>query len=126
MTGLGIFLAFGACMAALAGITLTFRGSALDKVWTLNESAYKQLAPAGYMIGALFGLLSAVLIVAAVGWFKRSLWGWKLAVGIIATQVAGDLVNLVRGDLLQGAIGFTIAGVLLFYLLRPRVRLVFH
>ncbi|MBZ5680938.1 MAG: hypothetical protein LAO24_12615 [Acidobacteriia bacterium] len=45
---------------------------------------------------------------------------------IIATQVLGDLVNLVRGDFLRGGVGFFIAGALLLYLLSARVRAVFH
>ena len=126
MTAVGVFLVFGACMAALAGTTLVWRGTALDKLWALNESAHKQLAPAGRSVGPLFLLLSATLTAAAVGWFKRRLWGWRLAVGIIATQVAGDLVNVVRGDFLRGGTGLTIAGALLFYLLRPKVRATFH
>lgn len=117
-----MFLVFGAYMAALAGTTLVWRGTALDKVWVLNQSAYKQLFSAGRSVGVLFLLLSATLVTAAVGWFKRRLWGWVLAVGIISTQVAGDFVNLVRGDFLRGSTGLTIAGALLFYLLRPKVR----
>jgi hypothetical protein len=46
-------------------------------------------------------------------------------VAIIATQVLGDLVNIFRGDLLRGGIGFLIAGALLLYLLRPRLRSAF-
>ena len=92
----------------------------------LNPPAYNQLAPAGHVVGPLFLLLSATLAFAAVGWFKRRLWGWRLAVGIISTQVAGDLVNLIRGDLLRGAMGFAIAGTLLIYLFRPRVRATFR
>ena len=60
-----------------------------------------------------FFLQSAILAAAAVGWFKRRLWGWGLAVGIIFTQVVGDLVNFVKGDLLRGGTGLTIAGALL-------------
>ena len=113
-------------MAALAGTTLVWRGTVLDKVWVLNQSAYKQLSPAGRSVGVLFLLLSATLVTAAAGWFKRRLWGWGLAVGIISTQVAGDFVNLVRGDLLRGSTGLTIAGALLFYLLCPKVRSAFR
>jgi len=51
--------------------------------------------------------------------------GWRLAVVIIATQVLGGLVNVLRGDVEKGAIGFTIAGGLLFYLLRSEVRAAF-
>ena len=126
MNAVGFFLAFGACMAALAGTTLVWQGTALDRLWVLNKSAYMQLAPIGRLVGALFLVLSTTFVAAAVGWFKRHVWGWRLAVGIISTQVAGDLINLVRGDFLRGVTGVTIAGALLFYLLRPNVRTAFH
>ena len=51
--------------------------------------------------------------------------GWRLAVAVIATQVIGDIVNLVRGDLLRGGIGVIIACALLLYLLTPRIRAAF-
>src|SRR5438445_11725698 len=63
---------------------------------------------------------------AETGWFRRRLWGWRLAVGIITTQVLGDLVNFLMGDFVLGGTGFTIAGALLFYLLRPEVRAAFE
>jgi hypothetical protein len=125
LAAVGVFLVFGACMAALAGTTLVWPGTPLDKVWRLNATAYRQLAPAGSIGGFLFLLLSAALATAAVGWFKRYLWAWRLAVVIIATQVAGDFFNLVRGDFLGGAVGMAIAGALLFYMLCPSVRSAF-
>lgn len=113
-------------MAALAGITLAWRGTVLDGVWVLNKGAYRQLSPAGRPVGALFFLLSAILATAAMGWFKRRVWGWGLAVAIISLQVTGDFVNLIGGDFLRGAAGVTIAGPLLLYLLQPKVRATFH
>jgi hypothetical protein len=121
-TPIGIFLFFGAIMASLAAITLLWRGTVLDRVWTLNPMAYKQLAPLGGTIGILFLLLSAALTTAGIGWFRRRLWGWRLAVVIIATQVLGDVVNCVRGDWLSGGTGLIIAGALLSFLLQPRIR----
>ena len=121
-TAFGIFLFFGAVMAALAGTTLAWRGTALDRIWALNPSAHRQLAPLGRAIGVAFLMLGIVLALAGVGWFRRRLWGWRLGVAIIATQGVGDLINCVRGDLLRGGVGFAIAGGLLFYLLRPEVR----
>jgi hypothetical protein len=50
---------------------------------------------------------------------------WKLAVIIIATQVLGDVVNCLRGDLLRGGTGIIIAGAFLLFLLRPKVRATF-
>jgi uncharacterized membrane protein YccC len=56
---------------------------------------------------------------------RRRLWGWGLAVAIIATQVVGDLVNAFLGHFVKGGIGVAIAGALLFYLWRPKVKAAF-
>jgi hypothetical protein len=124
-TAVGIFLLFGATMASLAATTLLWRGTPLDRLWDLNPMAYKQLAPLGNTIGILFLLLGAALTAAGIGWFRRRLWGWRLAVVIIATQVLGDVVNCVRGDLLRGATGFIVAAALLLFLLQHKVRTAF-
>jgi len=125
MMAIGIFLEFGAAMASLAGTSLVWRGTALDRMWALNSRAYGELAPFGKAVGIPFLLLAVTLGVAGIGWFKRRRWGWRLAVAIIATQVLGDLVNAYRGDVVRGGAGFVIAGILLVYLLRPEVRAAF-
>jgi len=122
VTAFGIFLFFGAVMASLAGTTLAWPGTALDRMWGLNPSAYNQLAPLGRTVGVAFLLLGMVLALAGVGWFHRRLWGWRLGVALIATQVLGDLVNCLRGNFLRGGVGLVIAGGLLVYLLLPSVR----
>src|SRR5579863_778317 len=124
-TAIGVFLFFGAIMATLAATTLQWRGTDLDRLWTLNPTAYNQLAPLGRIVGILFSVLGAALTTAAIGWFRRRLWGWRLAVVIISTQVLGEVVNCVRGDWLRGGTGVIIAGALLLFLLRPRIRTAF-
>lgn len=119
---IGLFLFFGAAMASLAATTLLWRGTVLNRVWTLNPAAYRQLYPLGTKVGLLFVLLSAALLTSGIGWFRHRRWGWRLAVAIIAIEVLGDIFNIVRGDLLRGAIGVIIAGALLLYLLSPRIR----
>ena len=119
---IGAFLFFGATMASLATISLLWRGTSLDRIWSLNPAAYQQLAPLGRSIGILFLLLGVALAAAGIGWFRRRLWGWRLAVAIIAIQVAGDVMNCIRGDWLHGGIGVVIAGALLLFLLRPIVK----
>ncbi len=109
-------------MASLAGTTLVWRGTKLDRVWALNSPAYQRLAPFGKTIGVPFLFLSAILLLASIGWFSRRRWAWRLAVAIIATQVVGDLVSVILGDFVRGGVGFIIAGALLFYLLRPQTR----
>ena len=122
MTASGVFLFFGAVMASLAGTTLIWRGTLLDQMWVLNAPAYRQLAPFGKTVGVPFLALSAAMAAAGVGWFGRRLWGWRLAVVIIATQIVGDLVSIFMGHLARGAVGVTIASALLLFLLRPNVR----
>jgi hypothetical protein len=126
ITAVGVLVFFGATMASLAAATLSWPGTSLDRMWALNPTAHEQLATLGKPAGILFLLLAAMLALAGTGWFKRRLWGWRLAVAVIATQVLGDLVNFFRGDLLRGGVGFSIATALLFYLLRPAVRAVFN
>jgi len=122
---IGVFLFFAASMAGLAALTLLRPGTPLDHAWTLNPAAYAQLAPRGRMFGPMFLLLSLALTCAGIGWFRHRLWGWRLAVAIIAIQVLGDVINCIRGDFVRGTAGVVIAGALLFYLLRPVVRTAF-
>jgi hypothetical protein len=122
LKAVGIFLFVGAVMASLAGITLAWRGTALDRIWTLNPRAYSELAPLGKPIGLLFLSLAAVLAIAATGWLKRRRWGWQLAVVIIGMQALGDITNILYGRIIQGGVGVAIAGALLFYMTRPPIR----
>jgi len=125
-TAIGAFLFFGAGMAALAATSLIWRGTFLEPMWRLNPDAYQKLAPLGAVVGIAFVLLSAMLAAAGIGWFRRRFWGWVLAVAIIAAQVLGGVVNLLRRDFISGAIGIIIAGALLWYLLQPAVRAFFR
>ncbi len=122
MTAIGIFLLFGTVMAFLAGTTLVWRGTFLDRMWALNPRAYDELAPLGKPAGFLFLSLAVALILAGTGWLKRRQWGWRLAVAIIGTEVLGNFVNVFFGRVVQGLVGVTIAGALLLYITRPYVR----
>jgi hypothetical protein len=125
MTAVGVFLLFGAIMASLAGTTLVWQGSALDRIWILNPHAHKELVPFGKAVDIPFLLLAATLALAGMGWFKRRRWGWALAVAVIATQVLGNLVNIWMAHYLEGGLGVVIAGTLLLYLVRADVKSVF-
>ncbi len=125
MKAMGIFLLFGAIMASLAGTTLVWRGTLLDRMWMLNPRAFKELAPHGKAVGIPFLVLGVALAVACVGWFKYRIWGWWLAVALIATQVLANLVNVFAGHLVEGGVGVAIAGVLLLYLLSADVQAAF-
>jgi hypothetical protein len=67
ITAVGVFLFFGAAMASLAGTTLAWPGTFLDRLWVLNRTAHKQLATFANLAGILFLLLAAVLAMAGTG-----------------------------------------------------------
>jgi hypothetical protein len=82
--------------------------------------------PHGGKAGILFAILGLTLAAAGIGWFKKLLWAWQLAIAIIATQLIGSMVNILLGRSLDGAVRVTASRALLFYLLRRRVRAVFR
>ncbi|HEY2823579.1 MAG TPA: hypothetical protein VGJ06_21215 [Candidatus Acidoferrum sp.] len=125
LTAMGCFLLFGAVTATVAGVTLAWPGTNIDRIWDLNPRAYKELAPFGRMVGIPFLLLGATLGVGCLGWLQRRVWGWWLAVIVIGVQVLGDVFNIFLGRISDGAVGVAIAGALFLYLLSPRVRSAF-
>lgn len=113
-------------MAAYAAATLAIPGTVLDKAWELNKSAHVQLTAMGRIMAVPFAFLSVVLCLAGVGWFKRRFWGWVLGISVIVVNLTGDLIHLAFGDWLGSAVGVVIAGMLLIYVTRARVRTYFR
>ena len=122
IAALGIFWIFAAFMAALAGGTLIWGGTPLDRIWALNKSAYAVLSPIARVVGPIFLVFSAIMVCIIVGWFRRKRWAWWLAIGVLGTQVIGNVVNLARGDFSRGSAGVVIAGALLFLVVQREVR----
>lgn len=119
---IGVFLLFGGAISVWVAITLLRPGTALDQLWTLNKTAHAQLASLGPAVAVGFVVLSALLLAASVGWFRRRRWGWRLGTTIIAINASADLLNALRGDWRKGFVGVAFAGLLLFYMTRSKVR----
>ncbi|MGH9499705.1 MAG: hypothetical protein ACRD3L_11260 [Terriglobales bacterium] len=119
---IGIFLLWGAAMATFAAVTLIFPGTFLDRAWVLNPKGHAGLTAIGRWAGFLFPLLAMALTAAGIGWLNRRRWGWTLAVLLIATNALGDLTRLLSGAWLEGGVGVLLAGALLIYMTRPRMR----
>lgn len=125
-TAIGVFFYFAMTMALYSAVTLLHPGTALDRLWHLNPDAHRDLLMFRKPAGTMFLLIAAAAAAGGVGWFRRHIWSWRLAVFGIGTQILGDFVNLIRGDFLRGGAGFLIAGALLIYLLSDKVRRHFH
>ena len=125
LKAVGVFLSAGAVVALVSGRTLLWPGTDLDRIWSLNPRAHRELASIGKWIGLAFAALGVALAAAATGWLRRKRWGYRLATLIVAMQLLGDLWNFALGRVLQGAVGAPIAGALLVYLMRSKVRRAF-
>ena len=74
----GIFLFFGAAMAALAGTTLSWRGTILDGAWSIEP---EWLPPAcnsrSKRRDSLFPFSSGLMVIAGIGWFLTTPLGME-------------------------------------------------
>ena len=123
---LGAFALFAAAMAALASTTLLAPGTPLDAAWRVKPAAHAQLAAMGPLVGVGFAMLSAAALATAVGVFARRRWGWWAAVIGIGGNAAGDAINGLAGAWVEGLVGVSVAGTLLWWLTRPQVRALFR
>jgi len=109
-------------MTSLAGLSLLAPRSALASMWSIKPDEFRQLLAFGPLAGAGFLALAPVFAAASWGCFRRRRWGWTLAATLIAINAATDLGRAVRSGAIEGGVGVVIAGGLLWWLSRARVR----
>ena len=72
-------------------------------------------------LGPGFLILAIVMASASIGWFRRRIWGWWLAVVIFLINGLSDAGQILIGHFLEGGIGVAVSGAILFFLSRPKV-----
>jgi hypothetical protein len=112
-------------MTALAGLSILAPASSLAAIWTVKAEEYRQLLAFGPIAGIGFLLLAPAFAAASWGCFRRLRWGWCLAVVLVAINALADLARAVTSGASEGWIGVAIAGALLWWLTRSRVRHLF-
>ncbi len=108
-------------MATYAAVTLLKPGAFLDRAWELNRTGHAGLSSMGRAVGAPFLVLATALFLTGIGWLRRKHWGWFLGTGIIASNLIADVIHLLLGDW-KSLAGVLIAGVLLLFMTRNRMR----
>src|SRR2546427_13005766 len=115
LTLLAAFFVFGALMAFLAFLGLLLSGGFLERIWRLNPDAHRALAELGAWGMLLMAAVAIACALAAIGLWIQAQWGRRLAVGILAINLLGDVINAVtRGDL-RTLIGIPIGGGPVFF-----------
>lgn len=117
---LGVFFTIATCILVIAGITLLWSGTPLDAIWHLRPERHTELMVWRDIAGPGFLALAVPMVMAGIGCFLRRPWARWLAIAIFAANGLGDAVQLVIGHWLEGAIGVTVAGLLIVALWRSK------
>lgn len=117
-----VFFAIATCILVGVGLTLLTPGSKLEIIWRIYPARRALLMPYRFWLGPGFLLLAIVMASASIGCFRHRIWGWWLAMGIFLVNGLSDAVQILLGRFLEGGIGVLVAGAVLFYLSRPKVR----
>lgn len=125
ITALSIFFFVGAVISFTASMSLLISNSFLDSMWRLNPRAHENLSSLGLWAVMLLSTVSLCCLAAASGLWTISRWGYWLAVGLIATNLIGDITNVVLGTEPRAIVGIPIAGLILGYLMTRKVRALF-
>jgi len=119
---LSAFFAFGVMMCALTLALLLFPGSTLDSLWRINPEARVAFQSAGIWSFVLMLTVGTACLFAAIGLWRGTVWGTRLAVAILSVNIIGDLVNtLLRHDY-RALIGLPIGAAMIFFLVRSGER----
>jgi hypothetical protein len=121
-----VLLFAAAAIATVVSFSLVVPGTSLDRVWNLNSAAHEAFAAqAGHTATIL--LLAGVLAAAAgAGLLRGRVWAWLLSIALFGVNALGVVVSLlVTRDWPRGLAGILVDALLLFLLLRVRVRAFF-
>jgi hypothetical protein len=112
------FFAFGALACTITTLALLFPGGCLDPVWRLNPEARAGFPRLGTFWAVLLMIaVGTACLASAVGLYRRRLWGWRLAIALLAVNLIGDFANAVLRHDPRTLIGLPIGGALIVYLL---------
>jgi len=112
-------------MSGLATLSLAFAGGPLEVLWRINPEARVAFSRMGLWAVCLLATVCLACAISAVGLWRRWLSGYLLAIGVLTVNLIGDSVTAVlRSDPIT-LIGLPVGTVLIYYLVRPRVRALF-
>lgn len=122
ISALSIFFLAGALISFTAGTSLLFPHISIEPMWRVNPRAYAHLLDLGPWAAVLMFAVSISCAIAAIGLWRRAAWEHKVAVGLIAINLIGDVANTVMGTEPRAIVGIPIALAILAYLLKKKVR----
>ena len=120
ITALSLFFAFGTVVSGITVYMLSFPGSVLEPLWTLNPRARDGFTAMGSWALLLMVLVCTACATAAIGLWRRTRWGFWTAVTVLTVNLAGDTANVLIARDWRTLIGLPIGGLMLAYLVTQR------
>jgi hypothetical protein len=115
---LAAFFAFGAMMCALVLALLLFPGSPLDSVWRVNPGARLPFQSFGAWSFVLMATTGTACFFAAIGLWRGTVWGTRVALTILSINIIGDIVNALFRHDYRALIGLPVGAAMIFFLVR--------
>lgn len=116
ITALSVFFWVGAAISLTASISLLLSTSFLESMWRLNPRAHENLSSLGLWAVVILTPVSIFCAAAGIGLWRGSKWGYWLAIGLMMTNLLGDVTNVVLGTEPRAIVGVPIAAAILMYL----------
>lgn len=122
ITVLSTFFLVGAVLSLTSSVSLLLPGSFLEPIWRLNTRAHDSMIRLGLGGVVLMFVVSVSCAAAAVGLWRGSRWGHRLAVSLIGINLLGDVANARSGTEPRAIVGVPIAAATLVYLMSGQGR----
>jgi hypothetical protein len=113
---LAAFFGFGLAMCVLTMTLLLFPGTKLDLLWRLNPDARLAFQSLGSWSLVVMTTVGVACGAAAIGLWRGNVWGVRLALIILALNIAGDLINVFLRHDYRALVGLPIGGAMIVYL----------
>ncbi len=126
VTALSIFFMAGSLICFIATLSLLLPKSFVEPMWRLNPRARAGFAVMGQWAIVLLFTVGVSCAAAAIGPWRGSRYGHRIAFGLIAINLVGDLINTLLGIEPRAIVGVPIALAILLYLASNRVRIFFR
>jgi hypothetical protein len=110
------FFGFGTLAAGLAAISLLTPGGPLEPMWRLNPRGHAGLETLGHWAPVILGAVCVACAFAAYGFANGRPWGYRLGIGLLLVNMAGDLTNALLGIEPRAIVGVPVVAALLWYL----------
>lgn len=127
VTILAVLQFIGGALSLLFGISSLFFGG-LMVVSGASETAGVEidLGPILLIAGVLALISGLIGLIAGYGLFTLKGWGWLLALTFSVLNIVQNVLNMIQGANIPGAmIGIVISGLIIYYLNRSNVKRAF-